>query len=650
MSKKNRKQAEEKKSNFFASLLKAPYVVIIVLALAVNAQTLSFEFVEHDDNLVSLAKDYYGNLSNAGDAFTKGYLGSGYYRPAVTLSFMLDTAVGGGEPLFYHLTNLLLHILSACFLFRFLVLLGLNKTFSLMAALLFSVHPLVTNALHWIPGRNDMLLLMFSLLSFIFYIKLFQNPKPARYLLHFIFLLAALFSKETALLLPFIFLSYTVILKKDYERRTLGISAGLWAAGWLIWIYLRSNLSEPFFHKGVDIFAVLEGVRVLPESLAKFLFPFNISVLASYNFISLALGAAALAAMLYFTYRKHNRISPLFTCGIIWLILGILPSVLAPSSSLAGYFDYLETRLYFIIPAVFILLKESLPDKSFTGGKKTSLIFIIILIAYSLINFTEAKNYSEPLKYWEKAVEEQPEDPMRRFSLSITYGNRRAVSSAEAQLRKAIELDSANFDYYNNLGMLFLRQNKIDSAVKYLEAADKADSARPDAKVNLSAAYGQAGEYEKAIPILLEAKEKLDTLNIDVIYNLYYAYTQTGNYDNAKKYVDILFEKDSDFNLRDFYQQWGAKYFEEGNFEKAIEITKEYTRAFPNDAQAFNNLGYMHMAAGNYYEAEKALQKALDIDPNKKIAYSNLYELYYNRMKDYEKAKALLIKYGLFQE
>jgi len=194
--------------------------------------------------------------------------------------------------------------------------------------------------------------------------------------------------------------------------------------------------------------------------------------------------------------------------------------------------------------------------------------------------------------------------------------------------------------------MLFLQTNQLDSAIYYFEHSKKIDDSRPDANVNLAAAYSNYGNFKKAIPLLQSAQQMLDTINIDIVYNLYYAWSQIGDFDSCYQYVDFLLKNDPQFDLKEFYLNWGAKFYEQRNYDKAIEITQEMTRKFPSDAQAFNNLGYILMSVGRYQEAEIALLEALRLEPTKKLAYSNLYELYFKQMKNMDKAQALLKKYS----
>ncbi|GFR22841.1 protein O-mannosyl-transferase Tmtc3, partial [Trichonephila clavata] len=67
------------------------------------------------------------------------------YRPLTVLSFRLNYAVHGLEPMGYHLINIVLHAF-VCHLFYKLCLHFLSGSSSLVSSALFAVHPVHTDA------------------------------------------------------------------------------------------------------------------------------------------------------------------------------------------------------------------------------------------------------------------------------------------------------------------------------------------------------------------------------------------------------------------------------------------------------------------------------------------------------------------------
>ncbi|XP_076332869.1 protein O-mannosyl-transferase Tmtc3-like isoform X2 [Tachypleus tridentatus] len=92
------------------------------------------------------------------------------YRPLCVLSFRLNYAVHEVRPFGYHVVNVLLHAI-VCFLYFRMCLLFLSSLASFVAALMFSVHPVHTEAVAGIVGRAELLSAIFFLSALMYYVK-----------------------------------------------------------------------------------------------------------------------------------------------------------------------------------------------------------------------------------------------------------------------------------------------------------------------------------------------------------------------------------------------------------------------------------------------------------------------------------------------
>ncbi|MBI3293073.1 MAG: hypothetical protein HYZ73_09800, partial [Elusimicrobia bacterium] len=93
---------------------------------------------------------------------------SNLYRPLQSLTHFLDVRLWGYRPWGHHLSNLLLHAATSVAVFRLLATLYPRGP-ALLAAALFSLHPLHTEAVAYLSGRGDTLAILFlclGLLSF----------------------------------------------------------------------------------------------------------------------------------------------------------------------------------------------------------------------------------------------------------------------------------------------------------------------------------------------------------------------------------------------------------------------------------------------------------------------------------------------------
>ena len=102
-----------------------------------------------------------------------------YYRPLMTLGYMLSYQIAGAVPFSFHLANLLLHALTVWLLFCVLRRLS-GERVALVAAGLFALHPIHTESVAWIAGVTDLDLAVFYILTFLLYLRLSDPGEDCR--------------------------------------------------------------------------------------------------------------------------------------------------------------------------------------------------------------------------------------------------------------------------------------------------------------------------------------------------------------------------------------------------------------------------------------------------------------------------------------
>ncbi len=139
------------------------------------------------------------SLSQLGSIFAGN---TGFYRPAVALSFTVDHALFGIDPLPYGLTNLLLLVLAALAIGRLARALDLPDAAAVMAAGRWALNPHGINmALLWTSGRTALLLTLFAVLAATAFVRRHVWRAGGWALL-------AMLSKEEATVLPFVLLAW----------------------------------------------------------------------------------------------------------------------------------------------------------------------------------------------------------------------------------------------------------------------------------------------------------------------------------------------------------------------------------------------------------------------------------------------------------
>lgn len=151
-----------------------------------------------------------------------------YYRPLVLLTFMSDFAIWHRIPFGYHATNIMVHYLTVCFIFFFMLKMSSRYTLAFPVATLFAVHPIHSRYVASISGRTDLLCFLFFMLTLVLYQwylteqeRLRKNLASAGMLLSYA---GALLSKEMAIMIPCVVVLYDMCFSfsdcgKEWQAR-----------------------------------------------------------------------------------------------------------------------------------------------------------------------------------------------------------------------------------------------------------------------------------------------------------------------------------------------------------------------------------------------------------------------------------------------
>jgi len=116
------------------------------------------------------------------------------YRPLRTLSYALLKGVGAG-PAGFHLLSVVLHAVCVALLAALLLNAGVGAGPAFFSALLFGIHPLTVEVTAYVSSLGDLWATAFGLASI--YMHASKRPIGA-----FLFFAAALFGKESAVVIP----------------------------------------------------------------------------------------------------------------------------------------------------------------------------------------------------------------------------------------------------------------------------------------------------------------------------------------------------------------------------------------------------------------------------------------------------------------
>ena len=507
--------------------------------LGLYAQTLSFGYTGHDDiQLLEQKAHLLSDPANIGRAFATDVVWGNqeiYYRPLLTLSFMADALWGGVRPFSFHLGDILIHLAAVLLLFVFVKRLSGSPLAALASSLLFAVHPLLARAVAWIPGRNDSLLTVWVLASFLFYLEYNDRGKGRNYLLHLLFFFLALLTKETAVFVPVLAVLSYYLIPADKKTRSKTI-IGLLIAGWAMclagYYLLRHNaiiagagLSNARFN------TLAENLTGFVSYAGKIFFPFRLSGDPIPADLPLIYGIAVMILIsgLFFLWGIKERGKFIF--GLVWFLLFLLPTFLGNTT----YANFAEHRLYLPLCGLIIMLLQLNIKIQGRAAKIVAVSALAMMLAlFTLLNVLHTRNFASGLAHWGKTVKNSPHSYHAHNMLGRWYAERGNWEPAEKEFKISWELNPAHTAAGNDLGLLYLAQGKTAKAESLFAFLLLKDPNSAGARNNLGLIYMDRGQWDLALE-QFQQSVKLQPQKAQGQDNLGLAYFKKGMWPQAEQ-------------------------------------------------------------------------------------------------------------------
>ena len=444
-----------------------PYFIIFALGWLLYSQTLFFNFTYFDDNELILNKEaVLENIKNIPTIFsTDAFISADkfYYRPLLNLSFMVDAQFGGVLPFFYHLDNILLHIIAVWLIFCLLKRITKKTALSFWLSLVFLVHPVFVQAVAWLPGRNDSLLAVFVLAAFLFFLKFLDNPRFKYYLFYLLFLFLGLLTKESALLLPVLVIFYFWFIDSGKSTRSDKwlVVIGSAVIGF-VWFLMRSFAlgGEPINYYSA-ILGILDNSGAVLLGIGKLILPLNLSVLPVLQDSTFIYGIIATVLLIFAWFISKKRKNNYLIFGLLWFFVFLLPSFIR----LNTLPDFLEHRLYLPFVGFLIAFAEIDFIKNLDfSKKKIKIIAVSILIILSAITLWHSQKFSDRLTFWKEAASDSPHSPLAQRNLGAMYYLNGNLDLAAKYYNKALELSPNEAMVHNNLGLIYFAKGDYTQA------------------------------------------------------------------------------------------------------------------------------------------------------------------------------------------
>ncbi len=515
--------------------IKYPLLWLTLAAVILYLPTVSMGMTDLDDVIfINANSDFNENLHNLILSFQRTVFGSQsdqMYRPVYNDIMILNyhLADHGANIAIYHCVNILLHLISVLLVYKLFNKLGVKSIHSFILTMIFAVHPVLTEAVAWISARIEIMLCIFVLAFFIKSIDYSNNGKIVNLLLSLLFLLLALFDKETAVAAaPVAFILLVVVLQKNWRSKDSIIQYCAWTMCYVLWFVVRSSVlrgNQPLVYGGIVSHFFYRMLTII-QYLGKIFLPFNLSVFPMQEdtvYYYGIVGAALLAVLLFLNKKTDIK---LITAGAGIFILFLAPTFFIPKSFNSQIYEF---RAYIPILGILLLLTQTPLLKNNLSDKQLLARGIVLCCVLSGVNFVYQKNFNNGLSFWTQAERSSPHSAFAKMMLAARVSD---PVVSEALFLEAYKLNpdqrQLNFLY----GLRLQDKDSILESEKYL-LAEKNKTGYFECDFYLARVAMAKKDFSAAIAYL-ESYLKVDRKNIIANNNLLLLYLDTDQDNKAR--------------------------------------------------------------------------------------------------------------------
>lgn len=537
----------------------------------------------------------------------------------------------GMDMTWQHALNIALHMANTALVFQFYEILfrfllpretpgqtSFNSSLAaLFAAAFFGLNPVAVYGTAYLIQRTIQLVVLFSLLSLITFLKGIIGRKPWLYLISIGCYFAAVYSKEHAVALPGVLFLIAVMSHRHLGVRLRDSIKELW---WPFFLYALIAVHATFFMS--DLFmqvyephgqaivglAQVKHIPISPNTVYPlsimeqgYLFfryllvwfvpwpswmsidihlPFPKSFFSWPDLPGFLAFVACIFILPKLIFKKGN--TALFGFGITASMLLFLTEFFAVR--LAEQFVLYRSYLWAVFfPAAFPFIVHRLrvtvpPASKFVAP--VSMLYLLLLVP---ITEDRIETFDSRSAIWQDTISKIRGDETMMIKTYRTYNNYGHALTLDGDMdkaayyyRKSIQINPYYTKAHSNLGAVYVTQKNFDSAKEEYQKALKLEPTFTDAVIGLGVVYAEQGQYDEALVYYGQAL-KLEPTKSDAWYNAGNAWLNLKQFDKAeigyKKALALNPElAEAYFNLGITYNHWGKSQAATEAFAKAKEI------------------------------------------------------------------------------
>jgi tetratricopeptide (TPR) repeat protein len=414
-------------------------------------------------------------------------------RPLVSATLAVNYAISELRPWSYHVVNLLLHIGCAWLVFGLARHATGQQHLAGALALVWAVHPLLTETVTYVIQRTELLM------AFCYLLTIFSVTR-GRHLAAVLACAAGMACKEVMVTAPVAVWLYDRTFMAGSFREAFRQRGGLYAALAGTWAVLAAILlAAPrgetvgfgFSHVTPWQYLLTQSgvmvrylqLSVWPQPLTLDYFDWPVAKSVADVWLPGLLVAGGMAGTVWALVRQ-----PKLGFLLAWVLL-----ILAPTSSVVPIASEVvaERRMY--LPLIGVV-----GGLAFCRGNYRWVLCGVAVLAGSVGTWRRNMDYRDAVSIWEDTVAKRPENPRALVNLGEALVRRGDEKQALELFERAVAVQPAHTDARFNLGVMLASQGRQAEAVEHLERAARGEPGNEKFQANLGIVLANLGRLEEA--------------------------------------------------------------------------------------------------------------------------------------------------------
>jgi tetratricopeptide (TPR) repeat protein len=624
-------------------------MAVLVLFACLPYFNALFNGFVYDDDTQLLGNPYVRNFHYLKTIFTgnvwsfagaNGY--ANYYRPLMTFGYVLCHAAFGYRAYAFHLVNIGFNLGVVLLLFAVTRQIFRDRTLAFLAASLFALHPIHTEAVDWIGAVTDLELAFFFLLAFWFFLKLEGSDGNRAGILQLgmtVSYALALLSKEPAATLPFLATFFEHTCREDRAQTTWILKLRRYAVLWLLLIvyvlfrirFLGAFIPSPQRAHMPYNEVFLTAIALIGQYVEKMIWPARLCLVHVFPkdiarllpaFLGGGLALVACALLMIYFWKRDRRVC----FGFVWFFI-----ILAPVLNARWMPAIVFSERYLYLPSVgfcWVAAWAGVRVWEAAGARflwRPALVATAGVIAalFTARIVTRNPDWKDDFTLYSRTLAASPDSAIIRNDLGIYYADRADWKDAGEQWNAALALEPRATYALNNLGLLNKELKRYQEAAGFYERSLALSPHDAAAHSGLGQVYQLLGMRQQAEAEFRQAIA-LAPLNMEARSHLGQLYMDEGKYAQAEKEYRAALRSGPTVSA---YTGLAVVRWTEGDHAGAQRLFSAAMKLDPKDSRPFVMLGVLYAASGKTADAIREYQAGLKLDPTNQVARVQLTKL-----------------------